>query len=215
VKALSNFLGILAFLAFQAAVFGQESEFRTVSDPQMLIDRINAANRGLVTLQCDFEQEKDLSFLEDKVFSSGRFYFQKKDKIRWEYVRPYSYIIIMSGSVIRIQDGEKTSRQDASASRLFSSINAIMTGIIDGSAISNSEYFTNIFLENANFVKVIMTPAVPGMNEFISAFEVCLNKKDYGIESMKIVEKTGDFTLLHFKDKKLNAEIPASVFSVD
>lgn len=214
-RAPNKFLAILAFFALQSAIFGQEAEFRAVADPKPLIERINAANKGLVTLQCDFDQEKALSFLEDKVFSSGRFYFQKKDKIRWEYVQPYSYIIIMNGSVIRIQDGEKTSRQDAAASRLFSSINAIMTGIIDGSAISNSEYFTSTFLENAAAVKVIMTPSLPGMDEFILAFEIYLSVKDYSIESMKIVEKTGDFTLIRFTNKKINAEIPASVFSVD
>ena len=195
--------------------YSQESGFKAVDDPQKLIGQINAANQGLNTLQCDFDQEKELSFLEDKVFSSGKFYFQKKDKIRWEYEKPYTYIIVMNGSVIRIMDGEKTNRQDASSSRLFSSINAVMTGIIDGSAISNDQYFSSTFFESATQVKVELVPAMAGMKDFISSIELYLDKSDSGVESLKIIEKSGDYTLIMFKNKKLNAPIPVSVFSVD
>jgi outer membrane lipoprotein-sorting protein len=197
------------------AAFTQDSGFKTVNDPKLLIGQINEANQGLNTLQCDFDQEKELSFLEDKVFSSGKFYFQKKDKIRWEYEKPYSYIIIMNGSVIRIQDGEKTNRQDASSSRLFSSINVVMTGIIDGSAISNEEYFISTFFESGAQVKVDLVPAISGMKEFISSIEIYLDKSDYGVAALKIIEKSGDYTLIMFKNKKLNATLPVSVFSVD
>jgi outer membrane lipoprotein-sorting protein len=196
-------------------LLSQDVDFKPVHDSKPLVDRINAANQGLNTLQCDFDQEKELSFLEEKVHSSGKFFYQKKDKIRWEYDKPYPYIIVMNGSVIRIRDGEKTTRQDASSSRLYSSINAVMTGIIDGSAISNDQYFTSTFLENATMVKVVMAPSVQGMKDFISSIEIYLGKADYGVESMKILEKSGDYTLIRFKNKKLNASIPEAVFSVN
>lgn len=177
--------------------------------------RISAANKDLVSLQCDFDQEKELSFLEDKALSSGRFYFRAKDKIRWEYEKPYPYVIVMNGSVVRITDGSKTQRQDASASRLFSSINAVMTGVIDGSALTGGEYFQSTFFESSSQFKVELVPVSREMKEFIAAMEVYLDKPGLGVSALKIVEKSGDYTLIRFKNRQINAPIPEAVFSVD
>ena len=193
---------------------GQESAFRPVQDVEGVTSQIIASNGKINSMECTFVQEKELSFLEEKVFSSGMFYFQRENKIRWEYETPYSYIIIMNGNLIKIQDEGKTNTLDASSNRLFSSINTIMSGIIDGTVIQRKDQFNSKFFENDESIRVSLEPLITGMKEFILSFELDMNKEDYTVDAMKIIEKNGDYTLIIFKNKKLNAAIPEDIFSV-
>ena len=54
-----------------------------------------------------------------------------------------------------------------------------------------------------------------GMQEFIQSIVLEINKKDYTVDSLKIIEKSGDYTLIHFINKKFNAVIPENLFDVN
>lgn len=208
-------LFLVMFLLAAMMVSGQEQAFRQVQDTESLTAKIAASSQDIQTLQCDFVQEKALSFLEEKVYSTGQFYFQKENKIRWEYEVPYSYIIIMNGSLIRIEDEGKANTLDASSSRLFSSINTIMAGIIDGSVIRQQDQFRSVFFENEKMVRVSLVPLVPGMKDFIGSIELDLNTRDYTVDALKIIEMNGDHTLISFKEKQFNEAIPGHIFRID
>lgn len=212
-KTHLNLLLLLLFIAFR--LNAQVDNDIAVEDPAAVKQKITEANKNIHSLSCDFTQLKQLSFLEEEVSSSGKFYFEKESRIRWEYDKPYSYIIIMNGSMIKIEDEGRTNTLDASSNRLFSSINTVMAGIIDGSVINREDQFKNSISENDNNIRVTLVPLIPGMKEFISSIEIELNKKDYTVDSLKITEKNGDFTLIQFKNKTLNASIPESIFSTN
>jgi len=211
----NNFL-VIVFLALAvSSAKSQDLKFKPSADPAALAREIELANSKITSLQCNFSQEKELSFLEEKVFSSGVFLYEKENKIRWEYQIPYSYIIIMNENLIKIIEEDKSNRLDASSNRLFSSINTVMAGIIDGSVIQDRELFESSFTENEKMVRVVMLPLVPGMKEFISAIELDLSKENYTVDALKIIEKSGDYTLIRFNDKKFNAAIPENTFRVN
>ena len=194
---------------------GQDNTWQPAKDPGSISAKIEASNRNIQSLQCDFEQEKELSFLEEKVFSSGKFHFERENKIRWEYVTPYSYIIIMNGSLIRIVDEGRSNTLDASSNRLFSSINEVMAGIIDGSVIQRSDRFRASFFENQQGVMVSLDPMMSGMKEFIDRIELEMNKEDHTVDALRIIEKNGDYTLIAFKNKKINAPVAQELFDVN
>jgi outer membrane lipoprotein-sorting protein len=213
-KRRNNALLIFLLLLPNPFLMGQENAFQPAKDPDLIMARIEEANRDIQTLQCDFEQEKELNFLEEKVFSSGQFYFERDNKIRWEYTEPYSYIIIMNGSMIRIVDEGRTNTLDASSNRLFNSINTIMAGIIDGSVIRQTDQFQVSYFENKKTVRIILRPLMPGMKDFISSIELDLNKKDHTVDALKINEKTEDYTLIMFKNKIFNEPVPEKIFDI-
>jgi outer membrane lipoprotein-sorting protein len=211
-----NKFTLLAIMALVwASTKGQEAQLTSADNVNVITSRIESSNSKIQSLQSDFIQEKELSFLEEKVFSSGKFYFQRENKIRWEYSKPYSYVIVMNGSLIRIEDEGKTNTLDASSNRLFSSISHILAGIIDGSVIQQEEQFKAKFLENERMVKVLLEPRMSGFKEFIQRIELDINKKDYNVDAVKLVEKNGDYTLINFTNKKFNAPLQEDIFSVN
>ena len=104
---------------------------------------------------------------------------------------------------------------DASASRLFGSINSVISGIMDGTVIKKTDLFKSLFYEDENTLLVSLLPVMAGMKEFIKTIELEINKNDYTVDSLKIIEKSGDYTLISFSNKKFNAAVPENLFDVN
>ncbi len=194
-------------------LFGQAG-LNKGDDPGLLIEQVKKSSEQTITIVSDFTQEKEMSFMEEKIHSSGQFFFEKEKKLRWEYTKPYSYIIIINGSKIRIIDEGKKKDFDAGSNRMFLEISEIMSGMVNGTLLS-SEQFTSVWNEGPDHFNVIMTPKGTVMKDYISRVELKLNKRDYSVDELKMIEKSGDYTLIRFENKKMNEAIPAGIFAVD
>jgi outer membrane lipoprotein-sorting protein len=53
------------------------------------------------------------------------------------------------------------------------------------------------------------------MKDYLAKIEIMINKKDYTVDGLKMIELSGDYTLISFQNKELNAEIPADIFRID
>ena len=53
------------------------------------------------------------------------------------------------------------------------------------------------------------------MKDYLSHIELKINKLDYSVEELKMFEKSGDFTAITFRNKKINETIPAEIFRLD
>ena len=58
-----------------------------VSDGDVF-SRISLSVKKVQTMSSAFEQERHTAMLKDAMISSGRFFFAKPDKIRWETIDP-------------------------------------------------------------------------------------------------------------------------------
>jgi outer membrane lipoprotein-sorting protein len=194
-------------------LFGQEG-LKKGDDPALLIEKVKKFSENTRSITSDFTQEKEMSFMEETVFSSGKFFFEKEKKLRWEYTKPYSYIIIINGSMIRIIDEGKKKDFDTGSNRMFLEISEVMSGMVNGTLLS-SDQFTSVWGEGPDHFHVVMTPKSTVMKDYISRVELILNKRDYSVDELKMIEKTGDYTLIRFQNKKINEAIPAGIFVVD
>ena len=68
----------------------------SAAQAKTMIAKINAAAAKIRTIQCDFQQTKTLSFLNDKMVSKGVMSYDHAGKLRWEYTSPYSYVFIIN-----------------------------------------------------------------------------------------------------------------------
>ena len=57
------------------------------SEAQMR-SQINKAAAQLSSMQCEFVQTKHLKMLNKSMVSNGKMYYQKSNKLRWEYTTP-------------------------------------------------------------------------------------------------------------------------------
>jgi outer membrane lipoprotein-sorting protein len=205
---------LLLLTLFPTICFSQLTGEATVKDPSALIAQINAFSQKTSSITADFTQVKDMSFMQEKITSTGRFYFQKEKVMRWEYTTPFAYAIILNGDRIRIIDEGKIKDFDASSNRMFLEISDIMTGMVNGTLLNSTEFLANWF-DAPGYYRAELLPTSEIMQDYLSKIEIKLNKSDYSVEELKMFEKSGDYTLINFKNKKLNETIPADIFRLD
>jgi outer membrane lipoprotein-sorting protein len=165
------------------------------------------------TMQCDFTQVKELSFMDEKIASEGKMSYKKSDKIRWEYTKPHPYIFSMDGQNINMTTGDNTKTIPAKQSKMFGEISKVMVGGVSGAGLIDSPDFdTQYFVGNADF-KVVLTPKKKEVKEFFSSVQLYIGKTDYRIRSVELVDSSGDKTTISLKNVQLNVAINDAVFS--
>ena len=182
-------------------------------DPEAFREHMTEANTAISTIQSEFIQVKHLDFLEEEVKSSGKFYFKKENHLRWEYGSPFFYLIIFSSDSIFIQDQKNTRKYDMNSTRMFTEINNIMLGLVNGD-ILKSDDFSIEYLEQQDIYILELTPINTDMKEFLSKVKLHLNRKNYTAEEIYMIEKSGDYTYIRFFQKKINEDIPDHIFDL-
>ncbi len=208
-----KYFAFILLLFWSIESIAQTGNFKKVVNEKLLSEKLTNASLNTKSIESDFIQFKHMDILEDDMESSGRFSFSSPDKVRWEYFTPYKYMIVMNASVMWINDGKKTQKYDTESNKMFNEINNLMVGMLQGKILESKSFKSSLF-ENDKFVLAKLVPLTPEMKEFLSEIHLYFNKNDYTVNEIKMLEHSGDYTLIKFSNKKLNAEIPNSKFTV-
>ncbi|MBN2669590.1 MAG: outer membrane lipoprotein carrier protein LolA [Bacteroidales bacterium] len=184
-----------------------------LSDLSAFKQKIKTSSEQLKTLKTQFVQEKHLNVLEEVMLSEGRFVYLSPNKVRWEYQKPYYYLMILNNDKVLIKDDQKSSSIKLNENPVFRQINELMISTVKGDILMNDGFSSEVF-ENANHYKMVLSPKDVQMQDYISRIEIIIDKKDMSVQSIKIEEPMGDFTLITFKQKQINAEVSEQEFSL-
>jgi outer membrane lipoprotein carrier protein len=206
-------LVLIILLIISQLTFSQNSGFKKVVNDKPISEKLNQASSNTSSVESDFIQYKHLDILENDMESTGHFSFSVPSKVRWEYNKPYRYIIVMNEGVMWINDGKKTSKYDTEANKMFNEINVLMLGLLQGKILESKSFKTTLF-ETDKQVMAKLSPQTPEMKEFLSEIHLIFNKSDYTVSEIKMLEHSGDFTNIKFINKKLNTVIPNSKFII-
>lgn len=203
---------IMMFSCVLNLSYGQEN-LKAIKDPDNFRKKINEASAEISSITSEFIQKKHLDFLEEDVESKGKFYFEKEDKLRWEYSTPFYYLVIFNGDSVSISNDEKTNTFNASSGRMFQEISSIMVSMVDGS-ILDSDNFTCNYFEDPEAYILELTPKDVNMKAFLSKVRIFINRMDYTAEELFMIEQSGDYTHIKFINKRLNEKIPDQIFKL-
>jgi len=162
------------------------------------------------SIMCDFVQEKNLSMLEDKIVSTGKFWFKRDNKVRMEYFKPTYYLIVINGNNIKTKDSQKETKVSGKS---FEQVNKMMIDCVQGTALDNKSFTTRLF-ENGQSYLVEMTPVTKSMQGIFKNINLTVDKKDYSVTKMDMVEQSGDNTVISFQHKQMNVNIKDDVFAI-
>lgn len=204
---------LLVALIIPSGMALSQNDYLPMEDVEAFRSSMISASANTLSIASDFEQMKHLSFLEEDVKSQGIFYFQKENKLRWEYSQPFFYLIIFNNDTVVIQDENKTNVYDAASGKMFRQINEIMLSMVSGS-ILESDDFEFEYYENSSSYKLELSPLDENMKEFLSKIRLFINKKDMTVDELLMLEKSGDYTQIRFINKHLNEEIPQHTFDL-
>lgn len=165
------------------------------------------------SIKSDFTQEKSLSMLSEKITSKGKFWYRKTNMLRMEYTQPFSYLMILNKDNVYIKDGQKENKVSTRSNKVFKQINKIVVDCIQGTALNSGDFKSAVY-ENKGTYLVSLSPVNKQLSEFFKTIEITVDKKDYSVNTIEMLEGSGDSTTLHFTNKEINANIPDALFAI-
>ena len=187
--------------------------YNPVTDLAKFKTEFAAAAQKTISIKSDFVQEKNLSMLSEKITSKGKFWFKKESLVRMEYSHPFQYLMILNKDKVYVKDGQKENKISTKSNKMFQQINKIMIDCMQGTTLNNPDFKTRVF-ENKNSSLVELVPVTKGLKELFKTITVIVDKKDYSVTSIEMMELSGDNTIIRFLNKELNANVPDALFVI-
>ena len=190
----------------------QHQGYHSVADLTAFKKQFAAGSAKVSSIESSFTQEKVLTALTEKITSTGKFWFKRSNRVRIEYIKPYTYTMIMNGDKMLLRDDQKENRINVRSNKLFQQINQIMIDCVQGTVLDSKDFNVSV-LEDERTYLLEMIPTSKSLREFFSTIVLKVDKKDFTAASIEMNEKSGDRTTILFKDKKLNTQFPDAVFA--
>ncbi|GAA0541251.1 outer membrane lipoprotein carrier protein LolA [Chitinophaga japonensis] len=192
--------------------YAQTGGFKPVANLEAFKQQFAKAAQNTQSIQADFVQEKHLSMLSDKIVSKGKFWFRKENKVRMEYQQPSYYLMIMNGKNIITRDGQRQNRVNTAGNKLFEQINRITVDCVRGNVLNNPDFKAAV-LENAQHYRLDLTPVSKALQQYFKTIQLLVDKQDYSVSRIIMLEPGGDHTTISFLHKQMNVDIPDAVFT--
>lgn len=202
---------LFLFLFLSSFSQGQTSEMKDIAGFKKLFSDVT---RKTQTIEANFIQEKHLSIVSEKIITKGKFLFKKEKKLRWEYIDPFYYLIIINNGALFIQDEEKKSKVDIRNNKMFDEINFIIMGCVQGNLFNDEKRFSSSFFENGASFLVRLKPLEPTLKEYLIDIKIFFSKTDLMVTRLEMYEPSGDYTIIDFSGKKINTNIPDEKFLI-
>lgn len=204
-------LAIFIAILFTAGISHGQDGFKPLNDIADLKEGIQLMAQKTNSITTSFKQEKHISILTKALKSEGKMFFKKPDLLKWAYTSPYEYAIIFKAESIIINDEGKVSNFDLSSSKSFMEINQIIMNSVSGNILQEEQFDISYFASSDQYLAK-MRPKSEQMKSYIASIEVYMDKKDFMVAKIKLIEKGGDYTLIDFFNKQLNTKIADEVF---
>ena len=205
---------LLSLFIFTGILYAQENGFKEIQDINKAKIELAKLSENTATIQSKFIQEKHLSFLTENIISKGEFYFKSPNQLRWEYSEPFEYIIVFNDKNIIIKDEDKISTFDTESNKMFSEINNMMIGSIQGNLFTDSERFSVKYFENSSQYLLELDPRLPEMKSMLKTIKIYIDKSDISVAKIKMIESSDDYTSIDFINRKLNQTIDGKMFNI-
>jgi len=210
--------GILLVVCFLCVLTGMragaEGEQERTDPRSRAFAHVAASAAGLKTISSDFIQEKYSSMLREPLVSTGRFVYEKPDRLYWETVKPSRSGFMVNGDKA-LRWGKERSAPETFDVQKEPFIRAIVEQV---SAWSRADF---PWLEKR--YKITVTGSMP---QVLKLYPLSSQEKKYmarllvifsddwsHVVSVEIFEREGDRTRIIFKNVILNEPVPGDVFA--
>jgi outer membrane lipoprotein-sorting protein len=203
----------LFFLILSKAGFAQYPGYRAAVHLEQIKVQLSQEAEKITSIKSNFTQEKALSLLAEKINSEGKFWFKRTDKIRLEYTKPFRYLVILNHGSVMTFDGEKENKIPAQANRIVRQVNHLLADAMQGKILSNADFKSTVF-ENEKHYLIELSPQSRALGDIYKNINIFVDRKDFTVDAVEMLERNGDKTAIKFFQKELNADLSEELFSV-
>nr|WP_294934977.1 outer membrane lipoprotein carrier protein LolA [uncultured Flavobacterium sp.] len=198
------------FLLMGLCVFAQEQKM-SASEIATFKASVEKETKTIKSLKTDFIQYKHLDFLAKDIETSGKMSFKQPNLLNWQYTKPYQYSIVFKNNKVHINDQGKKSTVDANG-KMFEKINKLIVGSVSGNMFDDNEFSIAYFKTKDTYIAKL-TPKTATIKKYIKQVDLYFPMNDATVSQVKLIEPSGDFTRIVFKNKQINAKVDDSVFT--
>lgn len=169
-----------------------------------VLERIQDASRGIVSIESRFVQESRSSMLEEPFRSRGRFEYRAPDRLLWEVASPERFGFSVDGDRMTTWRGGGEAREGAPpgaeagirqfARQLFAWVRADFAWLEERFAIS---------VESESPVVLLLEPLSGETAERLDRIRVTFAGDLDHVETIEIREAGGDRTIITFEDTRV------------
>ena len=152
--------------------------------------------------------------LNEVVVSEGKFLFKKENSVKWQYITPIEYTIIIHNGIFTIINNNKVNEFSIDSNPLFREINSMIVTAIRGDFIDNPDFDAEFFENSENYL-ASLSPTNSNVSSMLEKIEIYFNKQNMQVVKVVFREPGDDFTLITFKNKVLNSELSDDRFLID
>ena len=187
----------------------------TAEQQKQIVEIIDKASSAMKTMQCDFTQTKRMKMLSKDMQSKGVMYFRRPDKLRWQYTSPYDYTFIMNGDKVQIKSMKSTKNIDVQQNKMFRQITNIILSSITGGTLRTSADFTVELWQQDKSYFVKLYPKKKELKQLYQYLEIWFDPALTKVSTVKMMEKTGDMTIVNLLNTKYGVTINEKMFATD
>ena len=165
------------------------------------------------SMTLDFVQRKSSDMLAEDVVSSGKMAFIAPDRIRWEYLTPYSSLFVMNGARVLVANADGRKVMDAKSSGAYSRISRLVLPLVRGDfQAAESRDFRTAVTDGGECWRVEIVPLRSGAMRLFRRVVAEVDKKLGVAVRLTIDEGNGDTTLISCANIVLDGPVDESLF---
>ncbi len=175
--------------------------------------RISKAVGGVRTISGKFRQERRLAMLARPVDSTGRFYCEKPDRLRWEMVHPEPSGFLVNGNLAKQWKG-KEGPSDAFETKQNPLIKLIVDQIFAWTTadLKKLEQRYDIKVVQDEPIVLKLVPRSSKEKKYVDHIRISFEAGTNYVHVVDILEKGGDSTRIEFFDLVINSQLQQGLF---
>jgi outer membrane lipoprotein-sorting protein len=202
---------IFISLLFCLPILALAQDWNVLNSDASELSELKSALAKMESISGDIEQVKSFAFLNNKLVSKGKFYFQQDNKLRWAFNDPIEYIILINENSMRLKE-EGEEKKYKGMNQILRQVKEIILGCIDGSIMSNSNYKTE-FSRSEELIRIQLKPKSKNLKEFIQQIDVQFSIDGAVLRNVVLTDPSGDLTNIQFSNIESNKQIDEKLFA--
>jgi outer membrane lipoprotein-sorting protein len=194
---------------------GAQPKMKPMADVPGFKANLLTSTQKAKSMECDFVQKKFLEVLTEPVISKGHFCFKRENLIRWEYLSPTKYLIVINNDKVLVKDDKKTNVIDTKTNKVFKELTEMMMSCFSGNIKAIEKKYTIQYFEDEKRFMTRLVPLDKNAAGYLKNIDMYFDKNDMTISKLLMVEPSGDYTEYDFTGKKLNMPISDDKFKVN
>lgn len=200
---------VLIFLMLAANVVANAQD---VDIKQMFEQELKSKNENVNTIQCRFTQSREMSVLANTVTKEGDFYFQRPGDMLLLFDDGDNIKMTQEWFEMKVADNVTTTK--VSSNPMFKNISKILSACVVGDFEQISKGFATDIEQTEQEWILTLKPQQGKAASKIKEITIHFDNVDMSLNILKMVEKSGDYTMYSFTQKQFNVTIDSELFKI-